>query len=121
MQGSLRKALIDSHVAAVIIAVLLFSSLSTAFMALWGFADGVLYFLAAEAAGKASFADVNLEYATSRMLSEALDNLPVRLSLLVSALACMLAAWLLSRWTYGVGPLRTLGSYRDKLSRMPHG
>jgi hypothetical protein len=120
MRGSLRKALIDSHVAAVTIAVLLFSSLSAAFMALWGPVDVALYLLAAEAAEKPSLADLNLDYVTSRMLSEALDNLPVTLSLLISALACILAAWLLSRWTFGVGPLRALASYRDKLSRKTH-
>jgi hypothetical protein len=120
MHPSLRKTLADSHVAAVTIAVLLFSSISAAFMALWGFIDGALYTLAAEAAAKPSLADLNLDYATSRMLSEAMDNLPVTLSLMVSAFVCMFAAWLLSRWTYGVGPLRTLGSYRDRLSRKTH-
>ena len=120
MPESLRKALIDSHVAAITIAILLFSSLSVAFIALWGPANGVLYFLASEAAGKPHFANLNLDYATRRMLSEELTNLPVWLSFLVSALVCILAAWLLSRWTYGVGPLRALGTYRDKLSRKTH-
>jgi hypothetical protein len=120
VQGSLRKALIDSHVAAVIIAVLLFSSISASLMALWGPAENALYFLAAEGAAKPSLADLNLEYVTTRMLSEELDNLPTWLSILASALVCMLAAWLLSRRTYGAGPLRALGSYRDKLSRKTH-
>lgn len=117
MQYSLRKVLIDSHVAAITIASLLVVSLCAAFMALWGFADGFLHFLAAEAAGKPPFALLKLAYLTSYMHSDFLINLPIRLSILVSALVCMLAAWLLSRWTYGVGPLGALGSYRDKLSR----
>jgi hypothetical protein len=120
MQSSLREALIDSHVAAIAIAVLLFSSVSAAFMALWGPADFALSILASEAAIKPSLADMNLEYVASRIVSEAPYNLPVWLSLLASALACLFAAWLLSRWTYGVGPLRALGSYRDKLSRKTH-
>ena len=118
MQNSLRKVLIDSHVAAITIAILLALSLSTAFVALWGFVDGVLYILAVEAY---SFAHLNLAYATHFMLYEELNNLPVTLAILFSALVCMLTAWLLSRWTFGVGPLRTLGSYRDKLSRKTHG
>jgi hypothetical protein len=120
MQPSFRKVLTDSHVAAIAIAILLFSSLSAAFMALWGPANGILYIFAAEATGKPPFAHLNLDYATRRMLSEELTNLPVWLSFLVSALVCILAAWLLSRWTYGVGPLRALGTYRDKLSRKTH-
>lgn len=117
MQPSRRQILIDSHVGAIAIAILLFSSLSAAFMALWEPANVALYFLASEAAGKPHFADLDLDFATRHILSDELANLPVTLSILVSALACILAAWLLSRWTYGIGPLRALGSYRDKLSR----
>jgi hypothetical protein len=120
VQASLRRVLIDSHVAAVAIAILIILSLNAAIMALWGFANDVLYYLAAEAAGKPPFAHLNLAHATPYILSNMLTNLPVRLSILVSALVCILAAWMLSRWTYGVGPLRTLGSYRDKLSRKIH-
>ena len=120
MQASLRKVLIDSHVAAIMIAVLLFSSFIAAGLALWGPANGVLYFLATEAAGKPPFAHPNLDDATRYLLSEELQNLPVTLSILVEALAAVLAAYLLSRWAYGVGPLRALGSYRDKLPRKTH-
>jgi hypothetical protein len=120
MQPSFRKVLIDSHVAAIAIAILLFSSLSAAFMALWGPANGVLYIFASEAAAKPPFAHLSLDFATRRLFSDALTNLPVWLSLLVSALVCMLTAWLLSRWAYGIGPLRALGAYRDKLSGKTH-
>ena len=87
MQASLRKVLIDSHVAAIAIAILLFSSLIAAGLALWGPANGVLYFLAKEAAGKPPFAHPNLDDATRYLLSEELQNLPVTLSILVEALA----------------------------------
>jgi hypothetical protein len=120
MQASLRKILIDSHVAAVTIAVLLFSSLYTAFLALWGPVNGILYFLASGAPGMPPFAYLNLDEATHYMLPEVLTNLPAELSLLFEALVSILAAWLLSRWTYGVGPLRALACYRDKLSRKTH-
>jgi hypothetical protein len=95
-------------------------SLSAALVALLGFAYGVLHFLAAVVAGTPPLAHLSLEQLTRHMLSEELNNLPVRLSILVSALVCILAAWLLSRWTCGVGPLRALASYRDKLPRKTH-
>jgi hypothetical protein len=36
---------------------------------------------------------------------------------LFSALTSLAAAWFLSRWVYGVGPLRVLTAYRTELTR----
>jgi hypothetical protein len=114
MQASLRKTLIDSHVAAAAIAILLLSSLRTALF----FLPTLSYWVAPAltAAWKTrdfSQSHLSLNYATSVIL-------PASLVSLFGALACVLAAWLLSRWVYGVGPLRSLGSYRGKLSRRTH-
>ena len=111
MQDSLRKALIDSHVVAITIAILIFSSLEAALLALWSDADILLTNLANTGS------PFNLHFTVVFLTG---NLLPVTLSSLFLALINLLAAWLLSRWTYGVGPLRSLGSYRDKLSRKIH-
>jgi cation transporter-like permease len=111
VQPSLRKTLVDSHVAAVAIAILIFAFVSQAAFALWGPADRVLLFLIVAGSirdnpGLAPAPD----YLTRQMLLTILTNL-------LSALMNLAAAWLLSRWVYGTGPLRSLGNYRGKLSR----
>jgi hypothetical protein len=44
-------------------------------------------------------------------------SLQVTLSELCFAVNSLACAWLLSLWTYGTGPLRSLGNYRERLSR----
>lgn len=39
---------------------------------------------------------------------------------LLGALINFFAAWLVSRWVYGVGPLRSLSTYRSRLTGRSH-
>ncbi|MGA3162271.1 MAG: hypothetical protein ABSC77_13775 [Terracidiphilus sp.] len=121
MQTSLRKILIDSQVAAVAIAVLIFSSALEAVFALWEPVNQVLsslitvvaYLITAAAIRDIPSFTATRSYATSSML-------PITFVILLLALANLAAAWLLSRWVYGVGPLRSLGNLRNKLLRKKH-
>ena len=117
MQTSFRKVLMDSHTAAIAVAVLLFSSLDTAFLAIWGLALPALHFLALAAVRISPFVYMNLDDAIRTVKPEEWENLPTQLSVLFQSLTCMLAAWILSRWVYGVGPLRALAIYRKQVWR----
>jgi hypothetical protein len=46
--------------------------------------------------------------------------LSTMLSCLIGALAAIFFAWLVSHWIYGVGPLRILALYRDRIARKSH-
>jgi len=113
MLASLRKTLVDSHVAAVTVAALLFASIG----AFYGAADRLVYhavlFIRLIANHRLSFALRDLELRDSGMLA-------VTLSCFCAGAALVLAAWIVSRWVYGVGPLRSLSRYRNKLSRKSH-
>jgi hypothetical protein len=112
MQDSLRKALIDSHVAAIAIAILLAGAIESVFIALLDPASRVLSFLTiALVANSPPYMPRTLDYA-SRSISLQLPLL--NLSVAVNNLAC---GWLLSLWVYGKGPIRILGNYRDKPTR----
>jgi hypothetical protein len=111
MQGALRKVLIDSHVAAIAIAVLFFFSAGQVSSALWQPACEVVSFLITAVA----ILDIPSMPFTRNYLTEFL--LPNSLTDLAHAAAYISAAWLLSFWIYGAGPFRTLNSYRGKLSR----
>lgn len=118
MPASLRKVLIDSHVAAVTIAMLIFFSAVEAVFALWEpvsqvvsyLITAVAYLITAVAIRDIPSFPVTRSYVTSSML-------PITFTILLLALANLAAAWLLSRWVYGVGPLRSLGNLRNKLLR----
>lgn len=113
MRPSLRQVLADSHVAAVAIALFLLWSLDSAFSAVWPpVFDALSYVFTAiaildipygslTAAGRRSMLILGLAYAYSCIVS-------------------LSAAWLLSKWIYGVGPLRALMSFRGKLRRSNH-
>lgn len=120
MQSSLRKVLIDSHVAAVTIAILIFSALGAALMALLGVFFAILYTLSTEANDWPGFAHLDRDNAIRYIVTPVLSNLSTTLSILVEALACLFTAYLFSRWIYGMGPMRILSSYRNKLSRRTH-
>ena len=114
MESSLRKSLIDSHVAAAAIAILFFCSfysVSKALLALfYPASQAVLFLITAVAIRDMSYIRHSFDPLTRMKLLTALFNI-------FSALADMAAAWLLSHWIYGTGPLRTLGNYRGKLTR----
>ena len=107
----LRRVLADSHVAAVAIALLLLWALNGAFWTLWDPVYRVGRFLFT------AIAIWDLPYFSTK--PTAIDRLMLisTFYFLYSALASLLAAWLLSRWVYGVGPLRSLAVCRSKLIR----
>lgn len=112
MKQSLREALADSHIAAVTIALLLFSSVDCTFRAVWPYAFEAISFIFTAVAiwdiPYFSFDGVN------RL------QLVATLSYLYSAIVEVLAAWLMSRWIYGVGPVRSLIEQRRTLTRTQH-
>ena len=112
MPATLRKVLIDSHVAAIAIAVLLAGAIEFVFIALLDPASRVLSFLTvALATNSPPYIPRTMDYAARNVSLQAplLD-----LSVAVNNLAC---AWLLSLWIYGTSPMRILSNYRDKLKR----
>ena len=111
VKRSLRQVLEDSQVAAVSIALLLLWSLDSAVRGLWDPAYRVGAFLVTAIAiwdipdwsPGGNFADRSM--------------LIIALYYLYSAIASLLAAWLLSRWVYGRGPLDSLAACRSRLNR----
>lgn len=93
---------LDSHVAAVTIAVLLLWSLDGAFRALWDPLSRIATLLLT------ATAILGVPY-----FNRALDRgdrliLITTLLYLTGVLINLFAAWLLSRWVYGAGPLQSL-------------
>ena len=114
MKGRLRQVLADSHVAAITIAALLMWALDATFRALW---DPVYVLGAFVATGIAIW---DIPYISPR------PTVADRLMLITTgyfvycAIVCFLGAWFLSRWIYGMGPLRSLMTYRSKLIGRKH-
>ena len=114
MKSSLRKILADSHVSAVAIAVLLFWSLDSTFRALLGplfHAVGFLFM---------AVAILDIPYFSRTLTVMDRISLVITFSYLFNSLVYLTAAGLLSRWVYGLGPLRSLTIYRTKLVRSNH-
>jgi hypothetical protein len=110
VKTSFRETLSASHISAVAIAVLLLWSLDSGLQALWAPLPGAIDYLATSVAilgiPQISIAsDPTLVFAMFELL-----NSPT----------CFAAAWLLSRWVYGVGPLHSLGKYRASLAWRRH-
>jgi hypothetical protein len=114
VKRSIRETLADSHVAAVSIAVLLLWSLDGAFHALWPLIFGALKFLFT------AIAILDIPYFSSTPTIEDRIMLITASAYLYSAAVSLSAAWILSRWMYGVGPLRTLVGYRSNLVGSQH-
>lgn len=114
VKPSLREILADSHISAVAIAVLLVWSLDAVFRALWGPLSRAASFLFTAVA----ILDIPYFSRTPTLADRAM--LITTFSYLFSAFINIAAAWVLSRWVYGVGPLRSLSKYRTKLPRRNH-
>jgi small basic protein len=114
MKTSLREILVRSHIAAIAIASLLLGSLDSAFKALWDPLLGVLRFLFT------AVAILDIPYISSTLTIPAKQMLIVTFTYLYGAIANFSAAWLLSCWIYGVGPIPCMMSYGDKLSGRPN-
>ena len=114
MQTSLRESLAESHVSAVTIAVLLIWSLDSGFQALWGPLSRAVRFLFT------AVAILDIPYFSTSFNGEDRILLNSTLLYLFHFLITLAAAWLLSRWVYGEGPLRSLGTYGNRLIRSKH-
>ena len=114
MKPSLRQILADYHVSAVAIAVLLYWSLYWGFSALWSplarSANFLITAVAIVGIPSGSFAFTGAD----RLM------LTTTLIFLFNAFVCLAAAWLLSRWVYRTGPLRSLSKCGTKLVRRNH-
>jgi hypothetical protein len=113
MKPSLRQVLADSHIAAIAILVLLFWCLDSLFQALWLPLLPTIYTLsnALEIRGIPSSPQFTFAGHLWTIASSvfALD-----------AVIDVVAAWLLSHWVYGQGPLHLLHTYGTKLSGGNH-
>jgi hypothetical protein len=110
VQPSLRQVLQDSHVAAVTIALLLLWSLDAAFQGLWEPAYRLGVFLVT------SIAIWEIpDQSSGGTIADRL-MLIIAFHFLYSAMVSLSAAWLLSRWIYGRGPLASLTAYRSRLT-----
>lgn len=113
MLASLRKTLVDAHVAAVTVAALLSVSIGAFYDAADHVLRAVVLFIQLDASHRLYDYSYQLAQQDSYML-------PVTLCFLASALVTLLCAWLVSRWAYGVGPLRSLAPFHEKLTRKFH-
>lgn len=114
VKPSLREILADSHISLVAIAVLLFRSLDSAFWALWGPLSRAVSFLFT------AVAILDIPYFSHTLTLTDRLTLFITFSYLFNSFVYLAAAGLLSRWVYGVGPLRSLSKYRTSLARRSH-
>jgi hypothetical protein len=114
VRNSLRIILADSQVAAAAIAVLLLWFFDGIFQAAWTLGSRVVSFLFT------AIAILDIPYFSSTLTFADRSLLLLACSYLYSAIVSLSAAWLLSRWVYGVGPLRSLIRCQDKLIVRKH-
>ena len=114
MKGRLRRVLADSHVAAVAIAALLMWALDATFRGLWDpFYDLVAFVFTGIAIRDIPYISPTPTVADRLMLIKTGYFAYI-------AIVCLLGAWLLSRWVYGMGPLRCLTSCGSELIGRKH-
>jgi hypothetical protein len=114
MKRSVRQMLADSHVSAVAIAVLLIWSFDSVLDAFWNpFFTAVTFLVTAVAI-------LGLPYIPPRLSFSQRSMLIITCAYLINAICCLAAAWLLSHWVYGKGPLQSLKRYRERLARRSH-
>jgi|ERR1700722_235013 len=111
MPVSLRRALVDSHTAAITITILLFAALDNLVDAMREPAyRAVLFLVTATAERDLPYIPHKLDAGTSFMLLA--SAIP-----LIHAVVAIVGAWLLSYWAYGTSPLRHFATYRINLTR----
>jgi len=114
MQTSLRKVLVDSHVAAITIAVLIFIAVGNLYSAIgYPALRGVQFLITA-------IGESELPYIPHRLDLGTFFEYLGPLTGLLHAVVAFGGAWLVSHWVYGVGPLRALMNSRETLSRKSH-
>jgi hypothetical protein len=111
MKPSLRQVLADSHVSAVAIAILLIWSFDSVLNAFWDpFLNAFSFLVTAVAILGLPYIPPQLSFSQRLMLITSCGSL-------FNAFSCLAAAWLLSRWVYGMGPVCSLKTYRERLAR----
>ena len=110
VEHSLRQVLQDSHVGVVTIALLLLWSLDYAFQGLWEPAYRLGVFLIT------AIAIWDIPYSSAGNTAVDRFMLIITLHFLYSAMVSLSAAWMLSRWVFGRGPLGSLTAYHSKLT-----
>jgi len=105
MKPSVRQVLADSHIAAIAILLLLLWPIEPMFRTLWLPLYNLGSFLATAVAIRGVPSSSPYDRLTFGTASIALFE----------AVSSVTAAWLLSSWVYGEGPLRSLSKYRGRL------
>ena len=106
---SIREVLADSHVAAVAIAVLVIGALDSVGEAVWPPLNRILTFLGTAIAIR------DIPYFGVTILDRMYVSNAVTYG--IFAVSNFLAAWILSRWVYGAGPIRSFADCAMRMSR----
>ncbi|SRR5258708_820178 len=108
---SLREALANSHVSAVAIAVLLFFSVQAMLFGLWVPTFRVLNYLFE------AVAILDTPYFARGLTIIDRTQILITSFYFVHAVFSFVAAWTISQWVYGAGPIRALIVHRAALQR----
>jgi hypothetical protein len=108
MKRSLREILIASHVAATTIAALLLWFMDSIFRGLWPLLGRAVEWLFT------AVAIFDIPYFSFTVVDRSI--LLISAYYFYAAIVSFSAAWIVSRWVYGVGPLRSLVAYGNKLT-----
>jgi hypothetical protein len=111
VKPSLRAALVESHVAAVAVSIFLLWSLDYAFSALWAVLVPTVEFVVTAIAIR------GVPYWSVAENRVALFETCTYLSGTITSWS---AAWLLSRWAFGVSPLKCLRIYHSRITGSFH-
>lgn len=105
MKYQVQQVLAESHVAAVAIALLLLWSVDSAFRALWPLVYRILSYLVT------AIAILDIPYISPGVSFQDRLTLITTCTYMCAAATQLAAAWLISRWIYGTGPLGILMTY----------
>lgn len=105
----IRRALAESHVAAVTIAVLILWAANDTFMAVWPFVSRAISFLFR------AVAILDIPYFSTVLTAYDRISIVISASYAYSAVLSAIAAALASKWVYGGTPIKVLSLYRSKM------
>lgn len=109
MKRSLKEVLADSHIAAIVIAVLLFWAVDSTFQALSPYVADAIEFVAT------AVAIFDIPYLSFTALNR--FQLIISLAYLYAAVVEIVAASLISQWVYKSGPISALMDVRRTVTR----
>jgi hypothetical protein len=118
MLASLRKTLVESHVAAIAIAMMIYLVMDDLVHALVYFVVGPALYAAVFLA--LAISERELPYFSNPFNSEWAFLYLKPLICILRVIFMFVTIWLFSRSVYGVGPFRCLAAYRNKLMEKPH-